>query len=1029
MSSKLSSLLVQDGVVSVKRMEEAFQRQVIFGGSLDTILLEMSAVDEVTLLRYLQAVSGLPPADLTGIDLERVRTETQIFPQKFAEKFLIVPLGMQGSTLTVLVADPLDRGRLDELGFMLGVSVIPLIGTEFRLHHLLERLYGVKMPLRFAGLIKRLGPPPVLGGPPTAAAGPVEVPPAAVPEPVAEVPPAAGPAPSGPAPLEDEGEWDDPYAGASPATTLVGVPRQTMPRFEHPAPDAPQPATSPEDGAPQDTWAQAPSTPDPGPADPIGAKQTALGMPVMDPLALAQEAAAIQAAFDAQQATAQAAFDAQQAAAAQAAFDAQQAAFDAQQAAAAQQAAFDAQQAAAQAAFDAQQAAAAQAAFDAQQAAPDSRDDWPFDPAPIGFDEAVERLGTTQSRDEIFEVFVRAICGHFEYTSVFAVFGDQAVGKISVVRGVPDASRIAQISIPLTLPSLFRATLESKGYYFGPVYDEGINFGLLAELDRPVPATAFILPVLIRNRVVCFLYADNGLRPVDPSTAESLVFLSFQISQSFQRLILQAKRDKYAPASGSGDTASKLRPEVELPLPRAPRRESGTWQRPTAGGDTATRATEWATASTEPAPPPPPPPPVVVAEAPPPPPPAPPLPRPTPPAPAVQPAFPEIPRELAPEYRMTVSSRLPAEPATPVEPVAEAPATSGRSITSIGYYSLTESTLKEDVKPTAAIEPAPAARRAYENVVKGELNTPSRSDPSPASTAQAQPATVRSEDVWSLIDDLERQDESSDLAAAALQRLGDPALRLVAYRFPGKLSHDRIGPQGELPAPSAHGPLVHFLVRVGAPAVPYLVELLGSENPEVRYYASFIFAELHAPQALAYLLERLFDSAPPVRRVTIEVLKVYREVPELRPVLEHLRAELVSPIPFRRRCAAEVLGALRDVEGVPRLIELTGDRDLEVSETAQRALLLITKQAFGDSRRRWRAWWERSLDNHRIVWLIEALGHKESECRFLAAQELHQLTGETLGYRFDQDKRDRDEAVSRWERWWETRGRVRFTGR
>jgi HEAT repeat protein len=378
---------------------------------------------------------------------------------------------------------------------------------------------------------------------------------------------------------------------------------------------------------------------------------------------------------------------------------------------------------------------------------------------------------------------------------------------------------------------------------------------------------------------------------------------------------------------------------------------------------------------------------------------------------------------------MTVSSRLPAEPATPVEPVAEAPATSGRSITSIGYYSLTESTLKEDVKPTAAIEPAPAARRAYENVVKGELNTPSRSDPSPASTAQAQPATVRSEDVWSLIDDLERQDESSDLAAAALQRLGDPALRLVAYRFPGKLSHDRIGPQGELPAPSAHGPLVHFLVRVGAPAVPYLVELLGSENPEVRYYASFIFAELHAPQALAYLLERLFDSAPPVRRVTIEVLKVYREVPELRPVLEHLRAELVSPIPFRRRCAAEVLGALRDVEGVPRLIELTGDRDLEVSETAQRALLLITKQAFGDSRRRWRAWWERSLDNHRIVWLIEALGHKESECRFLAAQELHQLTGETLGYRFDQDKRDRDEAVSRWERWWETRGRVRFTGR
>jgi len=395
---------------------------------------------------------------------------------------------------------------------------------------------------------------------------------------------------------------------------------------------------------------------------------------------------------------------------------------------------------------------------------------------------------------------------------------------------------------------------------------------------------------------------------------------------------------------------------------------------------------------------------------------------------AVQPAFPEIPREQATSYSMTVGGHAPAEPAAPVEPLPGPLASSGRSITSIGYYSLTEATLKEEVM-APLVEPAPAPRRAYENVVKGELNTPSVSSLAGRVEPPAPPPTVRSEDVWSLLDDLERQDESADLAAAALQRLGEPALRLICYRFPGKLSHDRVGPQGELPTPSAHSPLLHFLVRVGAPAVPYVLELLGSDNPEVRYYASFIFAEIQAPQALSYLLERLFDSAPPVRRVTIEVLKVYREAPEILAVLEHLRAELVNPIPFRRRCSAEVLGALRDVDGVPRLIELTGDRDLEVSETAQRALLLITKQAFGDSRRKWRAWWERSLVNHRIVWLIEALGHKESECRFLAAQELHQLTGETLGYRFDQDKRDRDEAVNRWERWWETRGRVRFTGR
>ena len=46
MPSRLSSLLVRDGLVGVKRMEKAFQRQVIYGGSLDTILLEMTLVPE-----------------------------------------------------------------------------------------------------------------------------------------------------------------------------------------------------------------------------------------------------------------------------------------------------------------------------------------------------------------------------------------------------------------------------------------------------------------------------------------------------------------------------------------------------------------------------------------------------------------------------------------------------------------------------------------------------------------------------------------------------------------------------------------------------------------------------------------------------------------------------------------------------------------------------------------------------------------------------------------------------------------------
>ena len=76
MASRLSSLLVRDGLVGVKRMEKAFQRQVIYGGSLDTTLLEMGLVSEDRLGQYLALASGLPPAtrsECNVFDPEAVR--------------------------------------------------------------------------------------------------------------------------------------------------------------------------------------------------------------------------------------------------------------------------------------------------------------------------------------------------------------------------------------------------------------------------------------------------------------------------------------------------------------------------------------------------------------------------------------------------------------------------------------------------------------------------------------------------------------------------------------------------------------------------------------------------------------------------------------------------------------------------------------------------------------------------------------------------------------------------------------------
>lgn len=155
MASRLSSLLVRDGLVGVKRMEKAFQRQVIYGGALDTILLEMNLVPEERLLQYLALATGLPPA---------LTEETNIFspdaikkcPAVVATAHDVVPLSFQDGALRVLVRDPVDLSRLEELANDLDLPIQPLVTTEYRYFIVKSHAYGGTLDARYAALARQV---------------------------------------------------------------------------------------------------------------------------------------------------------------------------------------------------------------------------------------------------------------------------------------------------------------------------------------------------------------------------------------------------------------------------------------------------------------------------------------------------------------------------------------------------------------------------------------------------------------------------------------------------------------------------------------------------------------------------------------------------------------------------------------------------------------------------------------------------------------------------------------------------------
>src|ERR1043165_2115826 len=157
MPARLSSLLVRDGVVGVKGMEKAFQRQVIYGGSLDTILLEMNLVPEERLTQYLALASGLPPA-ANDEGAQIAPAALAVFSSEIAAQFRAVPLGFEpsGDAVRVLVCSPLEISELEDLADLLDRPLQPLITPEYRWYLAYAAAYSLDPPARFTTLARSL---------------------------------------------------------------------------------------------------------------------------------------------------------------------------------------------------------------------------------------------------------------------------------------------------------------------------------------------------------------------------------------------------------------------------------------------------------------------------------------------------------------------------------------------------------------------------------------------------------------------------------------------------------------------------------------------------------------------------------------------------------------------------------------------------------------------------------------------------------------------------------------------------------
>jgi HEAT repeat protein len=267
--------------------------------------------------------------------------------------------------------------------------------------------------------------------------------------------------------------------------------------------------------------------------------------------------------------------------------------------------------------------------------------------------------------------------------------------------------------------------------------------------------------------------------------------------------------------------------------------------------------------------------------------------------------------------------------------------------------------------------------------------------------------------------------EGDEKVLDRLAALGASAASYLVSRFPGPIREpDRFG----TPEPaSQRGPILLALARIGQPAAPFLAVRSNDRDSSIRSWATLLLGEIPSVDSAIAVSRRVADSSAEVRRAALEAGKLLQGHEDARTALRDKVLSIAeSTVSIESRVAAiEAIAHFRDGRATPRLVRLLANKD-EVGQSAEWALGVLTRQAFGRDTAAWDTWWKEKGGDHRIEWLIDSLNHDEAEIRRAAGEELKGLTKEYFGYYDDLRKGERAKSQRRYRDWWETTGQAKF---
>ncbi len=140
MSAKLGETLLKEGLINPQQLKEALDYQRANGGRLGSTLVKLGFLSDEEITAVLSRQYGVPSVNLSLFEVDEAAIK--LVPQEVAQKYMVLPLSRVGATLTLAMLDPTNVFAIDDIKFMTGLSVEPVVVSESAMTEAMEKYYG-----------------------------------------------------------------------------------------------------------------------------------------------------------------------------------------------------------------------------------------------------------------------------------------------------------------------------------------------------------------------------------------------------------------------------------------------------------------------------------------------------------------------------------------------------------------------------------------------------------------------------------------------------------------------------------------------------------------------------------------------------------------------------------------------------------------------------------------------------------------------------------------------------------------------